>query len=214
MPSKKALSLGTCHRPLCLALTTTLLAPLPPAYQSLRIDEPRFGRVNAATHAGAPTHPVFFVAPLLSTLKCLHGDLHGFCSARQLSRSVFQLSTSQTSTAGRAGGRSSSPQHGRKGTPLISMAGRFPRGLISTQKWGPTPREAPGIGWLLANPMRQRLPAWRLRSGARSSHWASCANPTRNLRFLTMGHTCSCRCIAIHGGIGWLAGLVRGRAPL
>lgn len=46
-----------------------------------------------------------FVAPLSPTLKCLHGDLHGLPSARQLSRSVSQLSTSQASTAGRAGGR-------------------------------------------------------------------------------------------------------------
>lgn len=45
-----------------------------------------------------------------STLKCLHGDLHGLHSARQLSRPVSQLPASQSLHRGRNGRRSSSTQ--------------------------------------------------------------------------------------------------------
>lgn len=82
--------------------------------------------------------------PLSSTLKCLHGDLHGSPSARQLSRSVSRLSTSQTCTPGRGraglGRRWSGAPAWLKCASLIPMAGWFPGSLrVSSEspKWGP-----------------------------------------------------------------------------
>lgn len=74
------------------------------------------------------------------TLKCLHGDLHGLPSARQLSRSVSQLSqlsTSQASTAGRAGGAVQAARSMAGCASLIPMVGWSPQGLISPQNGGP-----------------------------------------------------------------------------
>lgn len=86
--------------------------------------------------------------PLSSTLKCLHGDLHGSPSARQLSRSVSRLSTSQTCTAGRGraglGRRWSGAPAWLKCASLIPMAGWFPGSLVpsgshqSPQNGGPS----------------------------------------------------------------------------
>lgn len=152
-------------------------------------------------------------APLCSTQspKCLHGDLHGSPSARQLSHPRFQNSNSSIHSwqgravgqfrAGRIGGgvhAASSMAEVQKWHLAIPMAGWFPQRPIRPQKCSPPPftrpllTKRPGLADLHrppANPMRQRPPARRLHWWSRSSYWASCANPTRHLRFLALGHT-------------------------
>lgn len=178
--------LKPCHRPLCSALTSILLAP-PPTRRCVSMN--RVTRalliMNAVNYTCSSMSDNIFICRCPQGSSACIGDLHGLLSARQLSRSTSQLSTSQTSTAGMA-----------EGASLIPMAGWFPQGLINPQNGAPSPTHfsRSARDWLIttrspANPVRQRPSARRLRSGARFSHWVSCANPTRYLRFLVLGHT-------------------------
>lgn len=122
--------LKPCHRPLCSALTSILLA-LPPTRRCVSMS--RVTRalliMNAVNHTPAPTcRTTFFICRCPQGSSACIGDLHGLLSARQLSRSTSQLSTSQTSTAGLA-----------EGASLIPMAGWFPQGLINPQNGAPLP---------------------------------------------------------------------------